>query len=173
MVFAEAAAALLNEDLNLHFTAAGPDAGDLAEFRRFLASHANVASRMEYAGALSRDAARNLLKATDIYVLPSIGEVYPVTALEAMAAGAALVITSDCPLSQELAASGCAVVTDPNVLDVSAGVRRLIADPALREAISNRAFKEVSSRYAISAVAQRLIRIYDDAEDRSSQEDDG
>ena len=163
MVFAEVAAALLDEGMDLRCRIAGPDAGDLTRLQEFIRAHPRFASRLRYVGPVTREGARELLRSADVYVLPSVGEVYPVTALEAMAEGAALVITSDCPLAAELAHSGSAIVTEPDVEHMAAAVRRLVSDAALRRATAERALQEVKGRYSISFVARRLIEIYEQA----------
>jgi glycosyltransferase involved in cell wall biosynthesis len=104
---------------------------------------------------------RELLETSDVFVLPSEAENFPVALLEAMAAGMAIVTTRG---------TGCAeVVGDAAVLvppgDPAAIREALIAldaDGARREALGRAARRRFDERFTWPAVAGKYAALYED-----------
>lgn len=102
---------------------------------------------------------RDLLESTAIFVLPSSAENFPVSLLEAMAAGMAIVTTAD---------TGCAEVVGDTALLVPSGdvpalraaLERLIGEPALREQLGTRARRHFEQRFTWKMVAASHERLY-------------
>lgn len=107
-----------NNDLKLVF--AGPDGGYLT-FLKSLVRELGVEEKVLFAGPLyGRDKLEAYVDA-DVYVLPSIYEIFGITALEAMACGTPVIVTDRCGLA--------------NIIDEQAGLVVPYDEDALGKAI--------------------------------------
>ncbi|MDN4484167.1 glycosyltransferase [Demequina lignilytica] len=157
--FARMAARLLDRGIEATFAIAGPDEGEAAEVRDIIARSGH-ADAIRYEGPVDqRDAKRRLARAS-VYVLPSVGEVFPMSVLESAAVGTPVVMTHDCGLAQEFASAGAAEVTDPAPEALAAAVERLLADASLAAATAAAATTILEDRYSARAVAACLEEIY-------------
>jgi glycosyltransferase involved in cell wall biosynthesis len=101
--------------------------------------------------------------AIDIFVLPSKSEAMSNSLMEAMASGAAVVVSA-------IGGNVELVTPDENGLLFTAGdasaladcLRCLISDPALRARLGEAAARLMRERYSIPAMAQRMEAIYDE-----------
>ena len=97
----------------------------------------------------------------DVFVLPSFSEGFPLSNLEAMASGVALVTTD---------AGGAAEAVEPLIsgLVVPIGdaealaeaLERLIADPGLRRRMADAGRTRVQERFTIEASCNRILGVY-------------
>ncbi|WP_344792736.1 glycosyltransferase [Gryllotalpicola daejeonensis] len=161
MAFARAAALLAERGSPARFTVVGPDEGDLAELQRFIAEHPAVPLR--YEGAISQGAARGRIAQASVYVLPSFGEVFPMTVLEALSAGTPVVLTSDCGIADELAQRGAGHVTDGSPGELADAVSALLSDASAWSAAVAAGSASITEVFGIGAVADRLEAAYADA----------
>jgi len=76
------------------FTIFGPNGGELNWVEEFIAE--NVGINLCYAGSLSADAVLEKLLGSDLLVLPSIYDPYPMVVLEALSVGTPVLINSKC-----------------------------------------------------------------------------
>ena len=151
--------ALAHPDLRgkVHLTVGGND-----EVEQFLqaARDAGVGDAMEYVGWVSGEKKDKLLTDTDILVLPSYIEAMPITVLEAMAYGRA-VISSRAGALPELVADGVTgfLAEAGDVEALTAAIRRHVADPTLAPA-QGRAARERVTPYLPASVTEALAAIY-------------
>jgi glycosyltransferase involved in cell wall biosynthesis len=167
LAFAEMAKLLTAKQVNASFSVVGPDEGDLGELENFRKANPNVP--LAYEGAVSPGQGAARIARADVYVLPSHGEVFPVTVLEALAAGTAVVLTRDCGIAERLENAQAASVSDGSPTDLAALVEHLLADSEVRVRQVNNgrsliagelgigaAIDEIETHYAV--VAERKIR---------------
>jgi glycosyltransferase involved in cell wall biosynthesis len=110
-------------------------AGNGAEPYLKRAAELGIADRMEFPGWVGPQAASELLRNADIVVLPSHFECMPMSVIEAMAYGVA-VVTTPVGATPEIVSDGVSGLLTP-VRDVSAltaALARLIQDTSLRAA---------------------------------------
>jgi glycosyltransferase involved in cell wall biosynthesis len=138
-------------------TGEGPDEPRL----RSLAAELGIAGRVHFAGHVSETGP--ILAAADIVAVPSLKESLPLSALEAMARGRAVVAsaTGDLPLLIEEGVSGFTV---PAGDDAALADRLLVlaSDPGLRRQIGEAARRRVIAAYSAEAMARRLEASYDE-----------
>jgi glycosyltransferase involved in cell wall biosynthesis len=135
------------------------DGSELAEALR-ITSAMRSQSRVQFLGRQSRAAAVALFQAAQIYCLPSHGEPYGMTAVEAMSCGKPLVVTDAGGLGY--------LVDDKGALRVSVGdserladaLIALIADPARRRAMGEHNRCRVLETMTWDRVTDRLEEIY-------------
>jgi L-malate glycosyltransferase len=135
------------------------DGSDLFEAQRAAAA-LSAFDRISFLGRQDRAGAVALLQNTDIYCLPSHGEPYGMTAVEAMSCGKPLVVT-------DAGGLGC-LVDDKGGLRVPVGDSQaladalcaLIADPGRRRSMGEHNRRRVVRTMAWDRVIDRLEEIY-------------
>jgi glycosyltransferase involved in cell wall biosynthesis len=111
-------------------------------------------------GQLDGESMAELLRACDVFALPSRAEGLPNALLEAMASGLACVAT-DIPGSRDVLEHGggeLLPLDDPESL--AAALERLAADPEARRRLGEQARSLVEARYSIESVAERYEALY-------------
>jgi glycosyltransferase involved in cell wall biosynthesis len=162
MAFAEMAKRISREWDDVRFVVVGPDEGDLGKLRKFIDDN-RLGDRLYYEGALGPGLGQERLRSSAVLVLPSFGEVFPMTVLESMAAGTPVVLTRDCGIAEELAARQAAVVTDGSPIELAAAVRRLLTDRVFWKSVQTNADRAMAELYEIASVATKLETLYEQA----------
>jgi len=157
--FCEMAAELA--DTGWQFEIAGPDEGSLPVLRERLAERPVA----RYLGGFEHERSLAALAAADVYVLPSVDEPFPMTVLEALAAGTPVVCTRSCGLAESLTGRVGARVTDGSPTALAGAVRSLLADWAAESAGARQIAAEL---FGIDAVADLLLKAYENATPRRS-----
>jgi glycosyltransferase involved in cell wall biosynthesis len=170
MAFAAAAHRLVQEGVDATFAVVGPDGGDLKELRRFIAEHPELDGRLRYEGALPHDGAVERLRKADVYVQPATDDQsYPMSLLEAMAAGVPSICTTACSLAGVLAREHAAIVANTSDDALFGAMRRVLTDRAARARLSARAAATAASALSITPVVEELEQYYGDGRRRGSQ----
>lgn len=130
--------------------------------RRLLEEQAKslgIATAVHFVGPQSNIA--GLMKASTLFVLPSLWEGMPNALLEAMAAGLPAIATS-VEGSSEVIESGVTgfLVQPANAADLSAAILRLLDDPNLSVRIAESAQVTVEKRFAICGVVAAYDGLY-------------
>jgi len=102
----------------------------------------------------------DLLRAADVYVLPSTAEGLALGMLEAMAAGCAVVATEAGEDGAALGDAGIRLPVMPLEPHLGNALRRLRDDPVLRAELGVRARARVLEHYALSPGVDRLVELY-------------
>lgn len=158
LIFAQAAASLRRAGRDAEFLIYGPDEGDLPKLNSYLQSE--DLSGIRYEGALFPGTAHTVLSRASVYVLPSFGEVVPMTILESMAVGTPVVMTSDCAMANTLSEAKAAMVTDGSVSAVASSIAALLDDREMATLMAYRARELLRSAYSVEAVVKRVETIY-------------
>lgn len=156
VAFAKAAAALIGEGIDANFSIVGPDGGDLPALRAFLAERPDLTGRLIYEGPLAHEEALARLRRADVYVLPSVDEPYPMTVLEALSAGVAVVLTERCGLASTLRAADAAQVVGSTQEGLLEGLREVAANGESRRQLSARAVESAVSTFSLTSVVDKL-----------------
>ncbi len=99
--FVEAAAKVLKKAKNARFVMAG--SGDMMNEMIRLAARHHISDRFHFTGFLKGDQVYEMLKSSDVYVMPSVSEPFGISPLEAMQVGVPTIISKQ---------SGCAEILD-------------------------------------------------------------
>ena len=121
------------------------------------AREAGLGSRVRFLGA--KDDVRPFYAAADCFLLPSRYDPFPNTALEAMAMGLPVMVSSRCGAAEIIDHGVNGWVCEP---DDAPGIARLMrtADGALRSAAPAAAARATAERYGIDAMASELADLY-------------
>lgn len=120
-----------------------------------------------WVGFVPDDELAVLLAAADVAVVPSLYEPFGLIALEAQAAGTA-VVASDVGGLADLVVDGCTGLLVPpgQPRALAAALDQLLADPALRASLARRARRRVRREFTWAAVAESTAAVYAAAVDR-------
>lgn len=153
--FVEAAAKVLQKKNNVRFVMAG--SGDMMDKMVSLAARRNISDRFHFTGFLKGRQVYEMLKASDVYVMPSVSEPFGISPLEAMQVGVPSIISKQ---------SGCAEILTNTIqvdywdIDAMAdAIYSIITYPAMYRFLKEEGKKEVDEikwKYA----GQKVIDIY-------------
>lgn len=153
--FVEAASQVLHKVHNVQFVMAG--GGDMMEKMIRLAAQRNISDRFHFAGFLRGKEVYEMLKASDVYIMPSVSEPFGISPLEAMQMGVPSIISKQ---------SGCAEILH-NVIkvdywDVNAmadAIYSIIKYPAMYRQLSEHGLQEVN-KIVWKKAGAKVINIY-------------
>jgi glycosyltransferase involved in cell wall biosynthesis len=154
----EAFATVAQECPNAILRIAG-DGSALNEVKR-QAAGLRCAAQIEFLGRQERAAAPSLYRNCDIYCLPSHGEPYATTVLEAMSCGKPIVITDAGGLPYMVHEKGGKRVPVGNSVLLAKALVDLLRDPAQRLAMGRYNRKLVETTMTWESVVQQLEEIY-------------
>lgn len=155
----DAVASLKQRGVSLHYTMAGdgPAEADLRERVAKLGLEADVA----FTGALDEDRVIEVLRASDVFVLPSvgIGEASPVATIEAMSCGLP-VISTVIGGTPDLLTEGVEglLVPQKDGEAIAAAVEKLAAVSTLRRTMGAAARRRAENEYDCRQVAQKMTQ---------------
>lgn len=101
-----------------------------------------------------------ILKVSDIFVLPTLAEGMSNAIMEAMASGLAI-ITTDIDVNKDLIRNDYSGILVPvkNSQKISENLTKLINDSALRKNLSQNAFLEIENNYSLNIVNSKITEI--------------
>jgi glycosyltransferase involved in cell wall biosynthesis len=152
------AMALLPADVKLVQVGRGEETDRLLALRDEL----GLGDRVEFRDLPWDVRAADVIAGFDLFVLPSRNEGLPVTVMEAMLAGVAIVATDVGAIREELAdgeSGRIAPPEDPAALAKAIG--ELLADDAARVAMGRRAREVALERFTVEATVARYCELYD------------
>ncbi|HEY5841397.1 MAG TPA: glycosyltransferase [Mycobacterium sp.] len=158
-VFVAMAHTLLAEGFDARFTLVGPDEG---EGDAVLAA-IGFEPRIRWEGAVDPGRIPGRLGKADIFVLPAVREPYPMGVLEAMSVGLPVVVAEDCGLADTISKTRSGIVARADVSGMTAAVRVLLVDPESAQRMGERGRRTVAEEFTMSAIADTLLRAYNQA----------
>lgn len=160
--FVETAAKVLKNNHNVRFVMAG--SGDMMDKMINLAAERGIADRFHFPGFQKGKQVYEMLKASDVYVMPSVSEPFGISPLEAMQMGVPSIISKQ---------SGCAEILS-NVIktdywDVDAmadAIYSIVTYPAMYKQLSEDGLAEVN-QITWDKAGRKVIDIYNKVLNRS------
>lgn len=137
--FVEAAAKVLAKTKNVRFVMAG--SGDMMEAMIRLASKRGISDKFHFTGFLRGNQVYEMLKSSDVYIMPSVSEPFGISPLEAMQVGVPTIISKQSGCAEIL---NCAIKTDYWDIDAMAdAIYAIITYPTLYDILKLEGKKEV------------------------------
>ena len=153
--FVETAAKVLKNNHNVRFVMAG--SGDMMDKMINLAAERGIADRFHFPGFQKGKQVYEMLKASDVYVMPSVSEPFGISPLEAMQMGVPSIISKQ---------SGCAEIltnvikTDYWDVDAMAdAIYSIVTYPAMHRQLSEDGLAEVN-QITWDKAGRKVIDIY-------------
>ncbi len=145
-------------DVPLVATFAG--GGDVAGYRS-MADRLGLGERVRFEGWADQDQVATLLAEADMLVLPSYDEGLPLAILEALAHGVAVVCTPVGEIPHVLSDGVDAVFVPPgDVPGIAAGLRRVLQDPGLREALERNGRQLYEQRFSLARFFASIASVH-------------
>jgi glycosyltransferase involved in cell wall biosynthesis len=142
-------------ELRLLIVGEGPDRGKIEELvsRQGLADHVTMAGR--------QTDMPKIYGSFDIFVLPSLNEGLPMTLLEAMAAGKAIIATRVGAVPKVVTDGVTGLLVDPgNVTSLTHAISQLLCDPGRCRLLGRNARTHVESHYTTAVMVQKYHEMY-------------
>ena len=153
--FVEAAAKVLQKVHNVRFVMAG--SGDMMEKMIDLAAQKDISDRFHFPGFQKGKQVYEMLKASDVYIMPSVSEPFGISPLEAMQMGVPSIISKQ---------SGCAEILNHVIkidfwdIDAMAdAIYSIITYPAMYKQLHEEGLEEVDGIQWKKA-GKKVIDIY-------------
>ena len=153
--FVEAAAKVLKKARNVRFVMAG--SGDKMDDMIRLVARRGIADKFHFTGFLRGRQVYEMLKASDVYIMPSVSEPFGISPLEAMQMGVPSIISKQ---------SGCAEIlnhvikTDYWDIDAMAdAIHSIITYPAMYDSLKEEGINEIKG-ITWEKAGQKVIDIY-------------
>jgi glycosyltransferase involved in cell wall biosynthesis len=138
---------------------AGPDDEALTgELRRVAAAH-QVDERVRFVGPVYGEDQLTALAAADVWALTSHTENFGNAVIEAMAAGRAVLVSTEVNLSAQIARAQAGIVTDLSIDAIAGQLRALLEDPGRRAELGVRA-RGFAARFDWSIIAPELVTAF-------------
>ena len=151
----------------VRLTIAGDGPAIAAVKARVAASH--YRARVQFLGRIDRAGIPDLLRQCSVYCLPSHGEPFGMTALEAMACGKPLVVTDAGGLGYMVSDQGGRRVPVKNPIALAHALEELLSDPELCRRMGEYNRAQVETHYTWPIVVSRLETIYEQVLSGGSQ----
>jgi colanic acid/amylovoran biosynthesis glycosyltransferase len=161
LVLLEAIAELVRcgHDVRLGLVGGGPMQDALAAAAKRL----GIEHYVELTGPLGHPDVLERIRAADVFCLPSFAEGVPVVLMEAMALGVPVLSTRVMGIPELVEDGSCGLLVAPGSRDeLVAGLRRLIEDRALRDALGAAGRERVESGYALARSAAQLRALFEE-----------
>jgi glycosyltransferase involved in cell wall biosynthesis len=156
-------AAELIRDLPYSLTMAGPagTAGDEVSLRRKIVAR-NLPDRVTYIGNVQGAAKDRLLAESDVLVSPSHQEGMPISILEGMAHGLAIVATRVGAVAEMISDGDSGLLVASKDIDsLASSMKRMIQNESLRQKLGTTARLVAEQRFSPSVLARRLRTVYE------------
>jgi glycogen(starch) synthase len=123
-----------------------------------------VSDLIDLPGFLGDDELRSLVHRAGCVVIPSLYEPYGVVALEALAAGAPLIVARTGGLAELIVDTDAGLTFEPgNPDDLAHTVEMVLRDSALAHQLTTNGRRLIEKKYAWDAVAISVVHVYDSA----------
>lgn len=156
--FIDMATDLIDRGSRAYFVLAGPDEGDGDAVARAI-KHAGT-DRITWIGPVAPDETARLLRRARVYVLPSIGEVFPMTILEALSLGTPVVTTTTLGMAELCTRHDAAILTDGSPGHLADAVQQILSDEQVANRLRAGGVSLLESELSIARVVDDLLVIY-------------
>jgi glycosyltransferase involved in cell wall biosynthesis len=154
----EAFARVAGDHPSAHLLLCGPDEERCQSGLMRLASKLGIANRITWPGPLYGELKWAALAAADLFVLPSRCEAFPITVLEALGCGKAVLITEDVNIHPTIGNSGAGLVCKTTVASISAALDQWLAMSSdMRQAFGIRARECFAKNYTLDRAARAHV----------------
>lgn len=149
---------LVREADDIRLVIAGPDDGFLPEIKKLI-DKLGVKDKVLIPGALyEADKAAAFIDA-DVFVLPSIYEIFGNTILEAWAYGTPVIVTDNCAIADFVAKAGLVVKYDKDSLRDA--IKRILDNDQLKSTLTRDGLNLVKNTFDIKKTTSKMESIYE------------
>ena len=169
-VLAEAAKSLAESRDDFSLVVAGSGAPGYEAEVRELVDRCGLSERTVFTGMVVGEDKWQLLRAADVFVLPSRHESFGVAVVEAMASGTPVVVSDQVGIHREIDEAGAGLVTTLDPADVAGAIGRLLDDPDAAERMGRAGEALAARRYSWERVATDVEALYEEVVGQARRE---
>jgi|APSaa5957512535_1039671.scaffolds.fasta_scaffold60976_2 glycosyltransferase involved in cell wall biosynthesis len=159
-ILIKAFAKTLNRFQNVLLVIAGPDnEGYQAQVEQWIKNE-KIGKNVILTGMLIGGDILELLKDTDIFVLPSYTENFGIAVAEAMACGLPVVVSNKVNIYRDVLKAGAGLVTNCDSNEISDAFFQLLEDEKRRKTLGRAGVKLVKGKYSPDKVVKNVIKLY-------------
>lgn len=122
----------------------------------------NSKKLMQFGYVSDRKLINEVYRACDLFVIPSLGDNFPTTVLEAFSNGVPVVGFDVGGIPEQLDNACGIVVKKANVVEFMDGIKRLMDNKQLRDEMSKNCIEKFEREYDFKIFAERYIKIYEE-----------
>lgn len=141
---------------------AGTGEPSYVETLRSLARELGIAGAVHWAGHVGGDEKSAVLRAADIFVLPSINENFGISVVEALASGLPVILSSGVAIHREVERANAGLVSGASADALSEAMQDLL-EPSARSALALNARPLAESAFSLEAMSAGLTEMYERA----------
>lgn len=145
---------------DVHLVLAGPDDEGYSSVVKDLIRQHGLGPRVTWTGMVTGQDKLELLRDADVWTLPSHDENFAIAAVEAMAAGAPVLVTDRVGVHQAVIRGDAGVVVQPTVAAVAEGLATLLKDDAQRQRQGANARHLALTTFSWDVAAASLLQEY-------------
>ncbi|MEQ1687648.1 MAG: glycosyltransferase [Sphingopyxis sp.] len=134
--------------------------GDLAAVRRAVADHHLEARVTIVDRSVAGEEKAALFADCAAFILPSLSENFGNVVVEAMAAGAPVIVTDGCGVADVVRAAGCGLVCAPDAASLAEAITATFADPQAMRIAGLAGQRYARAHLSWSAIAARMDALY-------------
>lgn len=138
----------------------GPDNGSLSELEE-ITKELNLCGKVLFTGPLYGKEKSAVYCDSDIYVLPSHYEAFPMTVLEAWAFKKPVIVTENCGIKGLVHDSGLVVQSNP--YDLATALQEYLQQDSLRHRHGQNGYNKLHESLSIQATVENVENLYRDA----------
>ncbi|MDQ1204476.1 glycosyltransferase involved in cell wall biosynthesis [Microbacterium sp. SORGH_AS 862] len=157
VAFVQMATLLHARGRDYEYIIAGPDEG---EGETVALAISRSPARIRWIGPVDPNGTDELMKSAEVYVLPSVGEVFPMSILEAFRARTPVVATTSLGIAEKCAEYRAAALTDGSPQELADAVDLIIQDSNHRDELRAGAQAYFEAELGIEAVVDELVEHY-------------
>lgn len=135
----------------------GPDYGSLSELEE-ITKKLNLCGKVLFTGPLYGRDKSAVYYDSDIYVLPSHYEAFPMTVLEAWAFKKPVIVTDNCGIKDLVQDSG--LVVQPNPYDLASALQEYLQQDSLRHRHGRNGYNKLYESLSIQATVESVETLY-------------
>ena len=139
---------------------AGNDEEQLSPRLKRLAQQSGVLERIDFPGAVAGEQKLNLLRGATLLILPSYSENFGNVLLESLAAGRPVAMTAEVGLAPAIHAAGAGEMISGQPSEMGRQLSALVADTRNLDAMGERGYQLVQSKYTWASVASAMEQAY-------------
>lgn len=158
----EAMPLVIKECPEVKLTIAGADACSLNGTNNSQILKEKIGERhFQYLGQLTQDQLKEWLQKSTILIMPSLDEAFPLSALEAMASGCALIASTAGGLKELVKHEEDGLLIEPgSAVQLAEAMIRLLKDPALCQNIAAKGLEKVRTEYSYAKLVEKSLASY-------------
>ncbi len=121
-----------------------------------------IQDRVDWLGYVEGAAKQAVMRAADLFVLPSFSENFGIAAVEALAAGLPCVLGQGVAIAEDVAAAQAGVAVAPKADAIAEGILAVMAGRERWHAMALNAMQLARERYSVGAMSRALAALYEE-----------